>query len=123
MQNQAESLSKENLLVQTSCPDRKSAISLAQRIIREKVAACVNVLPEVTSVYEWKGEVKQDSEILLLIKTSKSRYLALQAVICESHPYELPEVIAVPITEGLPEFLAWIDSSSTAMPTKITSEV
>ena len=108
MQNQAEFL-----LVQTSCPDKVSAIALAHRIIEEKVAACVNVLPEVTSVYEWKSEVKQDSEILLLIKTDKSRYLDLQAVICESHPYELPEVIAVPITEGLPDFLDWIKDSTT----------
>ena len=103
MQNQAEFL-----LVQTSCPDNETAIELARRIMGKKVAACVNVLPEVTSIYEWKGEVKQDSEVLLLIKTAKSRYLDLQAVICESHPYELPEVIAVPITEGLPGFLTWI---------------
>jgi len=103
MQNQAEFL-----LVQTSCPDNASAVSLAQAIINKKVAACVNVLPEVTSIYEWKGEVKQDSETLLLIKTTSSRYADLHALICESHPYELPEVIAVPINEGLPEFLSWI---------------
>ena len=106
MQNQVE-----YLLVQTSCPDNDSAIKLARRIIENKVAACVNVLPEVTSIYEWKGEVKQDSEILLLIKTSKSRYLDLQAIICDLHPYELPEVIAVPISEGLPDFLSWINDS------------
>ncbi len=108
MQNQAEFL-----LVQTSCPDNDSAIALAQRIIKGKVAACVNVLPSVTSIYEWKDEVKQDSEILLLIKTTKSRYEDLQALICESHPYELPEVIAVPISDGLPEFLSWIDDTTT----------
>ncbi|MDH5258878.1 MAG: divalent-cation tolerance protein CutA [Gammaproteobacteria bacterium] len=108
MQNQ-----EEYLLVQTSCPDNDSAIALGQRIIQEKVAACVNVLPEVTSIYEWKGEVKQDSEVLLLIKTEKSRYIDLQAVICASHPYELPEVIAVPISEGLPEFLSWIKNTTT----------
>ena len=108
MQNQAEFL-----LVQTSCPDNDSAIALAQRIIKGKVAACVNVLPSVTSIYEWKDEVKQDSEILLLIKTTKSRYEDLQALICGSHPYELPEVIAVPISDGLPEFLSWIDDTTT----------
>ena len=107
MQNQGDFL-----LVQTSCPDKDTAISLARRIIEKKLAACVNVLPEVTSIYEWKGDIKQDSEILLLIKTPKSRYLDLQAVICESHPYELPEVIAVPISEGLPEFLAWIKDTT-----------
>ncbi len=106
MQNQAEFL-----LVQTSCPDKESAIALAQRIIEKKVAACVNVLPEVTSIYKWKEKVKQDSEILLLIKTPKRRYKELQAVICEAHPYELPEVIAVPISEGLPEFLSWVDGA------------
>ena len=108
MQNQGEFL-----LVQTSCPDKESAVALAQEIIKKKVAACVNVLPEVTSFYEWKGDVKQDSEILLLIKTQKSRYLDLQAVICESHPYELPEVIAVTITDALPEFLSWIREETT----------
>ncbi|MDH3325344.1 MAG: divalent-cation tolerance protein CutA [Gammaproteobacteria bacterium] len=110
MQNQAEFL-----LVQTSCPDNDSAIVLAQRIIKEKVAACVNVLPPVTSIYEWKGEIKQDSEVLLLIKIQKCRYPDLQALICATHPYELPEVIAVPISEGLPEFLSWIrDETSVA---------
>ena len=108
MQNQAEFL-----LVQTSCPDNDSAIALAQRIIKGKMAACVNVLPSVTSIYEWKDEIKQDSEILLLIKTTKSRYTDLQTLICESHPYELPEVIAVPISDGLPEFLSWIDDTTT----------
>ncbi len=107
MQNQAEFL-----LVQTSCPDKVSAMALARRIIEGKVAACVNVLPDVTSVYEWKEEVKTDSETLLLIKTTKNQYAGLQALICEKHPYELPEVIAVPICEGLPDFLTWVSEAA-----------
>ncbi len=108
MQNQ-----EEYLLVQTICPDQALSIELARQIIEHKLAACVNVLPEVTSIYQWKGEVKQDSETLLLIKTTKSRYPALQKLITENHPYELPEVIAVPITEALPEFLSWIKETIT----------
>jgi periplasmic divalent cation tolerance protein len=86
---------------------------LAEGLVTERLAACVNVLPEVTSVYRWQGKMEKASECLLLAKTSESRWPALQDWLREHHPYELPEVIALPIQSGLPEYLAWVTSSVT----------
>ena len=96
------------LLVLTNLPDRKAALTLANALIEEKLAACVNVLGECTSVYRWKGAVENAAEIPLLIKTAASRYAALEAAIRKLHPYELPEIIAVPLAHGLPEYLQWV---------------
>ena len=96
------------LLVFTNLPDREAALSLANALIEEKLAACVNVLGACTSVYRWKGTVENASEIPLLIKTTVSRYAALEAAIRRLHPYELPEVIAVPVAHGLPGYLNWV---------------
>lgn len=79
----------------------------------ERLAACVNVLPEVTSVYRWQGRMEKTSECLLLAKTVESRLSALQEWLRQHHPYELPEIIAVPVQSGLPEYLAWVNSSVT----------
>jgi len=77
--------------------------------VEKRLAACVNIGAAVTSIYEWDGRMQQGSELMLTIKTIRTRYPALQQAIIEGHPYELPEVIAVPITTGLPEYLAWIE--------------
>jgi len=106
MQNQ-----EQFLMVVTTCPDNETAHLVANKIIERSLAACVNILPEVVSIYQWKGERQQGTEHILLIKTEKSRYTELQNLITESHPYELPEVIAVPISEALPEYLSWIKSA------------
>jgi len=105
MQNQ-----EEYLLTITTCPDEKSSKALAKKLVENKLAACVNVLPGVTSIYEWKEEMQVGSECILFVKTHKSRYPELQKMIGDSHPYELPEVIAVPISEALPEYLSWISN-------------
>ncbi|HWP01599.1 MAG TPA: divalent-cation tolerance protein CutA [Methylococcus sp.] len=102
-----------NCLVLCSCPDRPSADALAEGLVSERLAACVNVLPEVTSVYRWQGKMEKTSECLLLAKTAESRLPALQEWLREHHPYELPEIIAVPIQSGLQEYLAWVTSSVT----------
>lgn len=101
------------LLVITSLPDRGTAESLAEKLITAGLAACVNISATVTSVYRWQEEVQRDNEVLLTIKTRTGRYAELQDAIVAAHPYELPEVIAVPITAGLPEYLAWIDTCTT----------
>ena len=106
MQNQ-----EEYLLVTTACPEQGVAIDLANKIVDAKLAACVNIVPTVISVYKWQGQKEQADESLLLIKTSQGKYSALQALIVAHHPYELPEVIAVPINSGLPDYLAWISDS------------
>jgi periplasmic divalent cation tolerance protein len=103
----------DSLLVLTTYPDRDAALKMAARLVQDKLAACVNVLPEMTSVYEWRGEAKTDTEHLLLIKTTAERFPALEAAIVAAHPYELPEIIATPIARGLAGYLDWIDSQTT----------
>ncbi len=98
----------EPLLLITNCPDETLANAIAQAIVEEKLAACVNLLPRVQSVYRWQGAVESASEIPLLIKTTGERYAALEARIRELHPYTVPEIIAVPISHGLPAYLNWL---------------
>jgi periplasmic divalent cation tolerance protein len=86
------------------------AESLADTLVREKLAACVNILPGARSVYEWQGKVEKEEEYVLLIKSRSDRLETLSARLLEEHPYELPELIAVPIDAGLPPYLAWIDA-------------
>ena len=103
----------EMLLVLTNLPDRATALALAGTLIERRLAACVNVLAECTSVYRWEGEVETASEVPVLIKTVAAQYPALEQAIRNSHPYELPEIVAVPISHGLPGYLAWIAAETT----------
>jgi periplasmic divalent cation tolerance protein len=96
------------LLVLTNLPDRAAAEKLAETLITQQVAACVNILAPCRSVYRWKGAVQHDEEHPLLIKTTRERYAALEAAIRAAHPYELPEIVAVPIERGLPAYLDWV---------------
>lgn len=96
------------ILVCTTFPDRASAEKLALYVVEQRLAACVNILAECTSVYAWQGQLERSSEIPLLIKTSAGRYAALEAAIHDMHPYELPEVIQVSVEGGLPAYLDWI---------------
>jgi periplasmic divalent cation tolerance protein len=100
------------LLVLTNLPDRPAAEALANALIEARLAACVNILAPCHSVYRWQGVVETANEVPLLIKTSEARYGALEAAIHALHPYELPELIAVPITHGLPGYLAWVDAET-----------
>ena len=102
------------LLVLTNLPDRETAERLAGALIEKRVAACVNILAPCSSVYRWKGAVQRDEEHPVLIKTTAERYPALEAAIRAAHPYELPEIIAVPIERGLPAYLAWVDAETKA---------
>jgi periplasmic divalent cation tolerance protein len=96
------------LLVLTNLPDRASAERLADMLIERQLAACVNILAPCRSVYRWKGAVQHDEEHPMLIKTTRERYAALEGALRAGHPYELPEIIAVSIDRGLPEYLAWV---------------
>ena len=102
------------LLVLTILPDRAAAERLADALIDKRVAACVNILAPCRSVYRWKGAVQHDEEHPVLIKTTTERYAALEAAICAEHPYELPEIIAVPIERGMPAYLAWVEAETKA---------
>jgi periplasmic divalent cation tolerance protein len=98
------------LLVITTMPDADSATSLADKLITQGLAACVNIGAPVTSVYQWNEKIEHGHEVMLTIKTVSERYAELEQAIARDHPYELPEVIALPITSGLPDYLAWIES-------------
>ena len=100
------------ILVITTMPDRASATSLAQTLIDEHVAACVNVLADCASFYRWQGKSETAVEVPVLIKTTDGNYSKLEQRIMSLHPYELPELIAVPITNGLPAYLKWIGTET-----------
>ena len=100
-------------LVLCACPDEDTAVNIAENIVAQRLAACVNVLPGVYSVYHWQGNVESAKENMLLIKTTRQRYASLEKVIKSLHPYEVPEIISVDINSGLPEYLKWLESSIT----------
>lgn len=102
----------ETLLVLTNLPDAASARALAAALVEQRLAACVNILAPCRSVYRWQGKVEDAEEVPLLIKTTASRYAELEAAIRARHPYELPEIVAVPIGRGLPDYLAWVAAES-----------
>ena len=103
------------LLVLTNLPDRAAAERLADALIEKRVAACVNILAPCRSVYRWKDAVQHDEEHPMLIKTTADGYPALEAAIRAGHPYELPEIIAVPVERGLPAYLDWV-AAETSVP-------
>ncbi|UCV03665.1 divalent-cation tolerance protein CutA [Dechloromonas denitrificans] len=98
----------ETLLVITNCPDEETANAIALALVEAKLAACVNILPRVQSLYRWQGVVESATEIPLFIKTSAERYAALETAIRELHPHAIPEIIALPVSHGLPAYLNWV---------------
>jgi len=100
-------------VVLNTCPDAASAENIARSLVERKLAACVNILPGLRSIYTWKGACETAEEHLLIIKTLSAAYPALEQTIIELHPYELPEIIAVPLASGLSGYLAWIKQTCT----------
>ena len=98
----------EIVIVITNLPDRAAAVKLAQELVTKRLAACVNVLAECTSIYRWKGGIENAAEVPVLIKTRAERYAEVEATIRSLHPYELPEIIAVPVRHGFDEYLQWV---------------
>lgn len=96
------------LLVFTNAPDEATAQSLARTLVAERLAACVNILAPCRSIYRWQGALEEASEVPMLIKTSAAAYPALEQAIRAGHPYELPEIVALPLSKGLPDYLAWV---------------
>ena len=96
------------VIVFTNLPDREAALKLANELVAKKLAACVNVLSECTSVYRWKGTIENAHEVPVLIKTRAARYAEVEEAIRGLHPYELPEIVAVPIVRGSDDYLQWV---------------
>ncbi len=99
---------EQALVVLTNVPDAHAAQALARQLVEQKLAACVNSLPAVRSIYRWQGVIEEATEVTLLIKTVRARYAELEAAIKAAHPYDVPEIIALPISECLPAYLGWI---------------
>ena len=99
------------VVVLVTCPTGAVARRLARQIVRRRLAACVNVLPPVQSVYRWKGNIEQSREALLVIKSTAARFQALRRGVLALHPYDVPEIIALPIVAGHPPYLAWVRQS------------
>lgn len=96
-------------LILCTCPDQESAEKIARHLIASNLAACVNILPGILSIYSWQGQIESAQEQLLLIKANKDHYAGIESAITALHAYEVPEIIAVAIENGLPEYLNWID--------------
>ena len=96
------------VIVFTNLPDREAALKLANELVARKLAACVNVLSECTSVYRWKGAIETAREVPVLIKTRAARYAEVEDAIRALHPYELPEIVAVPVARGGDDYLRWV---------------
>lgn len=103
----------QTLLVYCSCPDQPTAETIAGALVERRLAACVNISGETTSLYRWEGRLERSTERLLLIKSSTRVYAALERAILSLHPYELPEIIAVPVEQGLQGYLQWIEQCLT----------
>jgi len=96
------------LITLCTCPNQAIAEEIASSLIEQEIAACINIIPTVTSLYKWQGKLEKDNEALMLIKTDQSRYRDLEQAIISIHPYELPEIIAVPVEQGLAGYLNWV---------------
>lgn len=95
-----------------TCPSLEVARALARTVVESRLAACVNVLPGVTSVYRWQDEVQEDAEVLLIVKTTAGAYPQLEETVRARHPYELPELIAVPVSRGISQYLSWLTDAT-----------
>ena len=105
-------MSEPHLVVYNTCPDAETARSLAEHLVNSRAAACVNIVAGINSVYRWQGEVQTDEEYLLIIKTTHAAYATLEREIINKHPYDLPEIIALPVQAGLAPYLTWIDENT-----------
>lgn len=101
------------VIVLCTFANREDALRIGSAVVEERLAACINILPGVQSIYRWKGEIENAEETLTLIKTTQQGFSALRDRIKELHPYETPEIVAVPVVEGLAEYLAWIGEQVT----------
>jgi periplasmic divalent cation tolerance protein len=99
------------LLVVMTASSRDEARSIARILVEEELAACCNLLGDVESIYRWKGKVEEAREVMVLVKTTASRFNALRQRVVELHSYDVPELIALSIVEGLPEYLDWLRES------------
>jgi len=104
-------MNEEYCMVVTTIPGREEAENLAEGILNNRLAACIQ-MTGIRSFFLWEGELQREAEMLLLIKTTAARYAALESYISEYHPYDVPEIIRIPVTAGLSGYLSWLSSTT-----------
>ena len=100
------------VIILTNVPSPALARDIARHLVENRLAACVNIMPAMQSVYRWQEQVEQAEEVALIIKTTSERYSDVEQAISAMHPYDVPEIIAVPVAAGLPEYLDWVVSET-----------
>jgi periplasmic divalent cation tolerance protein len=98
----------EAVLVLITVPSREEAEKIARRVVEDRLAACVNIIPQVRSLFSWEGKLSQEDEVLLVVKSRRSRFPELAGTVKELHSYSVPEIIAIPVLEGTADYLQWI---------------
>lgn len=104
----------ETLIVLTTFPDTAQAEAFARELVTAKLAACVNVLPKMTSIYQWEDKLERGEEYQLIIKTRRIHLTSIEQRLKNRHPYKLPELLAIPVVTGSDEYLAWINENTHA---------
>ncbi len=99
------------IVVFITCPDQMVAQTIAKSLVEKKLAACVNITSQINSIYFWQGNIEQDDEFLLIIKTKSSLFPELEKAVKEMHPYTVPEIIGMPVILGSEDYLSWIDET------------
>jgi len=102
------------VLALSTCPDPDVAVRIARTLVEERLVACANLVPGLRSIYQWQGAVQEEAEVLLLMKTRRELLGPLKARMAALHPYEVPELVSVPIEDGLPAYLAWVRAETEA---------
>jgi periplasmic divalent cation tolerance protein len=102
------------LVVLCTCPNPEEASRLARGLVENRYAACVNIFPQIRSIYRWKGETQDEEEVLMIIKTSTGAFAALQAWLLDRHSYDVPEILALPVAQGTPDYLDWLLNGASA---------
>ena len=108
-------MESQPLVVYCTCPNQATAGHIAETVVNERLAACVTIVPGLTSIYRWQGAIQRDEELLLIMKTCSTVYAGLEARLRELHPYEVPEIIALPIQAGSTTYLDWIADNTRAL--------
>lgn len=101
-------MSTDLQLMLCNCPNEQSAEQIARQLLAQRLAACVNLLPGVKSIYRWQGQLESSMEVTLLIKAPQAQFDAICQTICQLHPYTLPEIIAIPVQQGFAPYLNWV---------------
>jgi periplasmic divalent cation tolerance protein len=104
-------MAEEVLVVLTTWPDLEKARAAARTLVEEKLAACANILPGVESIYRWQGAVETSAEVMVVLKTTIARYQMLEARVQALHTYEVPEIVVLRVSDGLPSYLRWVETS------------